>query len=366
MKKFLLNVLIFFPVVFLCVSCNDSIFYKVSEESPLRDPLIGGSPTNFVVFNSKMYVASGKQIWEYDSNGWRKYTKLEGFVGSLAATTSSLYAVYLKGTGNVGGIVDCTTSTSVTELSDISNVQSIYAVGSVLFACVMDGKDTYKIYYDTGSGFSTSPISDTKGGVLRGVASDSANYYLCTEKGIYSIGKSSLSSSASLVDNSNKIFKGIIQWGTSSIAAISEDGGLYKVESSGVEKKVSIPDSRWATGALAIYKKDSTYLLLVGRREKNNSSTNSGYTNGYVEIDIDDTNGITGSSFKEPGKNSSSSSIENNDRYTSSLGIKIVKHIIQTPSDIDSNMTLFASTQKDGVWSYLDHGDGEGVIWNAE
>jgi len=360
MKRVLLNVLIFFSLVLFCVSCNDAIFYKISEESPLRDPIIDGSPTNFVKYNSKLYVATGKHIWIYNGS-WIKWKELNNRTILLAATTgslSTLYALYLEN-DNYGKIYDCTNNADVS-LPNNENVQSIYAEDDFLFVCARNNNDTnndiYTIFYikEGDSGF--TQISDVSG-FLNGIASDGSCYYLSTKNGFYNTADKTTPSSASLL--SNKIFTGIITLNTSSAAAVTDNGELYQISGASLINKASFTDSRATSGALAVYQKDDIYLLLVGRREYT-SSSNSGYTNGYVEISLDSSFDITGSSFNEPGKNPSSS-IVNNDRYSSSLGIKIINYMFQADDGI-----LFASTQLNGVWSYRDHRDGEGVIWNAE
>jgi hypothetical protein len=92
-------------------------------------------------------------------------------------------------------------------------------------------------------------------------------------------------------------------------------------------------------------------------------TTSSGYTNGYLEIEI--TNGAvtSASAVHEPGIGSVTSA-SNNERYTSGIGKYPVNFIFQAPKGIDTEMTLFASTQTQGLWSYRER-DGEWQ-WNAE
>jgi len=354
MKRFLLNVLIFFPLVLFCVSCSDPIFYKISEESPLRDPIIGGSPTNFVKYNSELYVATGKKIWKYNGS-WTIWNELNDRIMFITTTSGSIYALYLEN-DNRGKIYDCTNNVDLS-LPNNDNVQSIYAKDKFLFACTRndnDDNDIYTIYYKKEGDSGFTQISNVNS-FLNGVASDSSYYYLCTQNGFFYTTETTLSSATLLSD---KIFTGIINLNNSSAAAITENGELYQITNATINDKPKFADGRTTTGALAVYQKDGIYLLLVGRKEYT-SSSNSEYTNGYVEISLD-SSGITGSSFSEPGK-TSPSSIDNNDRYASSIGKKIIKYMFQADDGI-----LFASTQKDGVWSYRDHLDGEGVIWNAE
>jgi len=349
MMKTYFKLLIFFSIIALFGSCSDPIFHTVFQETPKLKPLIGGSPTNFVTFNSKLYVASGKKIWEYNGTSWKEYIKLSGFVGNLAATNSSLYVTYIKGNGNDGRIKIFTSTPDYYDLP-ISNVQSIHAVDNVLFACNSSGTISYTTDNATFTQISTAT------GILNGVASDSTHYYLCTDKGIFCASKSSPSTATSISD---KNFVGIINTSTNIIAAISNDGKLYQVTNTGITEKASFPDDkRNPTGMLAVWSDGTDSLLLAGRREYY-YSTSTGYTNGYLEIALDASGNITGS-FGNPGKSC------NYDSYVSSLGKEPVNHFIQTPSSIDTNKTLFASTQKNGVWSYRDRNDGNGITWNAE
>jgi len=374
--KNILKILILFSIVFLIGSCNDPIFYTVFQETPILKPYIDGSPTNFAIFQNAVYVASGKKIFVYNGK-WSEWIKLGDRIGALAATNASLYAFYLENDNN-GKIKNLTSG----EILDLPFVKSIYADGDVLFVSVRTGADnsnadSYKVYYikDGVAGSQEIPldIPDGKtGSWLVGVASNSSNYYLCTISGIYYAAHTNIGSTAIISQsNINDDFTGIISLADDYIAVISNDGRLYEIDSANNFRTVinsEFTDSRSSTGALAVYKNtdNKPSLLLVGRKE-NYITTSSGYTNGYVEITLDpETGKITGSQFNEPGKNTPSSIVGDKgyERYVSSFGKKPVNHIIQTPSYIDPNMRLFASTQQNGVWSYRDR--GEGMVWNAE
>jgi len=368
MKTLLIKLLIFFSIVLSLGSCNDPIFYKVHEESPVLKPLIDGSPTNFAILNDEMYAASGKKIFVYSKNNnrWTKWKELDNFVIHLAATGNSLYALYIS--NNNGRIKNCISGVDI-NLS--GNVQSIYTSGKVLFVNVRNDNIYTTYYLEENNPSNLKEITGTNSNfVLNGVASDANYYYLCTYSGIFCVSSSSSSLSAqSDVLGSNSGFTGIINLNNNCAAAICNNGDLYEITNAAtITKAASFDDSRYSTGALALWYKDKNdatpSLLLVGRKEYYYSST-TGYSNGYVEIELDTSTGRikTGAGFSEPGKNALSS-IDNNDRYTSSLGKKPVNHIIQTPASIDPNMTLFASTQQDGVWSYRSR---DGVMqWNAE
>jgi len=383
MKKTLIKLIILFSIFYILISCNDPIFFIVHEETPILKPIIDGSPTNFVILGDNMYVASGNKIFIYrkNTNKWSEWKTLDGRIGGLAATNSSLYALYLnnKDSGN-GTIRNCDLDTDLS----LSNVQSIHASEDVLFACVRNNDNEYRIHFREGnSDLKIIPVMSFDS-ILKGVASNIKYYYLCTYEGIYYIEKSQINDPSTLPDDLPVIgkgndFTGIIALKNDYVAAITNDGKLYQIDNTIPRKAAEFSDERYSSGALALWYRENDEmpsLLLVGRKELY-YSTSSNYTNGYVEITldtsapIDETTGernplsgrISGTSFRDPGK-STPSSIDNYDRYVSSLGKKPVNFIIQAPLAIDSKRTLFASTQQNGVWSYKDRGDGE--LWNAE
>jgi len=385
MKRFLIKLLILFSIVFLFDACSDPVFFIIHEETPALKPLINGSPTNFVIFGDAMYVASGKKIFIYrkNTNKWVEWTKLGDYVGCLAATQNSLYAFYLV--NNNGRIRQFDNTGNGVDLS-LTNVQSIYALDDDLFVGVRvtNGNDfTYSILHTKesiidfksvfeGSSKKNSDDPTVYDYTLNGAAYDNNNYYLCTYSSIFYVNKTNVDSDFVSIPNSDSDkkfigFTGIINLNANYVAAITNSGDLFQIEDANIEKKASF-DKRNSTGALALWYKDKSdaepSLLLVGRKEYYYSSTTTAYSNGYLEIALNPSGGIqTNAVFTEPGKNKLSS-IDNNDRYVSSIGKKPVNHMIQTPAVIDEKMTLFASTQQNGVWSYRIR---QGVMqWNAE
>jgi len=365
MKKTLLKIIILFSIVFALVSCSDPIFFIVHEEIPILKPFIDGSPTNFVILGDDIYVASGKKIFIYrkNTNKWADLGKLDGRIGGLAATNSSLYALYLHNDSNDGRIRNCNSGSDL----NLSNVQSIHASGDFLFACVRNDNKYAIFYINNSSPEIFKNIADSNS-ELRGVAFDGTYYYLCVNEGIYYVNKSQIDTASNLqVLGENLDFTGIIELKNNYVAAITNNGILYEITNATIIEAAKFSDKRFSTGALALWCRDTDTmpsLLLVGRREIF-FSTSSNYTNGYVEIALDTTSGkiLSGAGFNDPGK-VTPSSIDNYDRYVSSLGKKVINHMIQAPKDIDEKMTLFASTQQEGVWSYKDRGKGE--LWNAE
>jgi len=370
MKKNLIKLIFLFSIIFLFSSCNDPIFFTVFKEIPIIKPLIDGSPTNFVRFKNDMYVASGKKIFIFreKTTRWVEWNRLGDYIGSLAATEDSLYVFYLL---NNNGRIRRFNNTGSVDLP-ITNVQSIYASGKILFISRRVNNEEYSFSYfdEDNSSEGVKRIPDTTSeGWLNGVASDNTYYYLCTNEGIFFMEKSLIASSSDLpILGKNFDFTGIINLNNNCVAAITNDGDLFQIENKIMTRKARFSDRRNSTGALALwYENNGTTptapsLLLVGRKEII-YSVSTGYSNGYIEITLDNTGRISGSGFKDPGEGSPSS-IDSYDRYVSSLGKNPINHMMQAPYDIDKRMTLFASTQQNGVWSYKDRGDGE--LWNAE
>jgi len=409
MKIYLLKLMTLFLVVFSLDSCQDPIFYTVAQETTLVKPLIDGSPSNSALFKNLIYVASGKNIFVFSEKKkndeikvkWSEFVRSDNYIVSLAATGNSLYSIIInKGNGkirryfNINITVDEDDDSKVNsyEYEDFDleyNFQSIYTFGNVLFASARNNDMTYTIFYKKeGANFIEIPpikipLEDSKTKpldcMLNGLASDNKYYYFSTSSGVFyvEIGNIDSSSALPLKDEEDKIitgFTGIINLNDNYVAAITKNGVLYEIKEAEITQKVSFKDNRNSTGALFIWKdkKDPTKSLLLVGRDEYYYSTISRYTNGYVEIELDAEGRIKGEVFKEPGSKEKRidepTTIDKDkyDQYVSSLGKKIINHFIQAPSDLDSNMTLFASTQKNGVWSYRDHGDGEGVTWNAE
>jgi len=343
MKKTFFNILILALVIFSLSTCTDPIFYMVSREVKQLEPKIAGSPSNFVELNGAMYVASGRNIWQYENRSWNCHGQ-DRWIAQLAATTTRLYALC-----DDGSVIRSTSGTG----TGIST-EAIFAVGNVLF-------------YNNGNSISYLDDSDNTGQIvanvsmLNGAASDVTYFYLSTKSnGIYYIDKG-LSGTATQIADSQKGFMGIISLEDNTVVAITRDGELYKIEIGGVSEIVTY-DSL-ANGALALWSNSDSglndKLLLVGRQDTLTYSTQSGYTYGYVELALDASGGlIPDSSFNEPGT-ASPSTVSDNESYISSIGKNPVNHIFQASDGI-----LFASTQKNGVWSYKER-DGE-KQWNAE
>jgi len=362
----------------------------VSEEIKKNDPKIDGTPTKIAVTNDFLWVASGKKIWWYnEANGWSSHT-FNNVIADIAAVDDGsinrfIYISFL-GNPNVKRYTHSNTGLDSSAGEDITfpsvvssvNVQFIYTIDNVLFlnANVTHNADGSVIscFYLDGSATTAALISVSGAPVtynmnyLRGVAKSSSVYYLCTSSGIYTINNSLLSSTSTFITGSDKNFYGIINLNDTKVAAITRGGALYEITSDMSDaSSIASFSSHWATGALTVWVDPETAvnpgkILLVGRQDKSTVST--GYTNGYMELPLDTNGNPAATSFSDPGDNSPSS-VDNKAKYNTTMGTKVVNHIIQTPFNIDTKRTLFASTHGGGVWSYRKGSDNL-WIWNAE
>ena len=380
--------LVFITAILL--SCNDPVFYLISQEVPKIEPLISGAPANFAKDSGgNIYTASGSSVFKYKNDSWTKENKPEGRIRQLAITDSFIYAVCDSG-NNTPVLKRAALSDNLewSSVSGINNVQTIFAIADTLYihAQIVTGSEIkYTIYYlKDGSDFAafTQQIDLDSRAQFLGAAFDGTNYYLCVNS-VYFIDSSieykngyfysasqdfAANSFCELVSNE---FMGIIRLGTgNTAAAITRTGELYKAAA-----KESLEDSdiiarfgaeeerkeRKANGALAIWTNGVNNLLLAGRQDIS-YSTNTGYTYGYLEVEFDSAGNMMEQTFRIPGEAGKISTISKRERYVNSIGKNPVNHIIQAPS-LDHSL-IFASTQKNGVWSYrLRDGD---MQWNAE
>jgi len=347
-------------VIFALGSCNDSIFHMISLAEKMVDPLIKGSPTNFAVLNDVMYVASGSNLYGYyiegDKSIWNtNFTNPGGRIVQLAATTSELYALCLVGT-NINGVIkykaDPTSAGDWTTLEGI-NAHSIHALGNDLFYSFRTD-NTYKIF-KLGT---TDPIIENADYELQGVTDN----FLCAGRIYTNTIPANIHNAALPTD-----FMGIIDLGTYNVA-ITRNGNLYNINTGEIIPGAdfgNFSNNTRATGVLAIaLDTTKTVNLLLAGRQDINYSTSSGFTYGYAEIELDGSGIIEGSKFVRPGT-ATISTVSNGDRYISTIGRNPLSHIIQAPAGVDPERTLFASTQRNGVWSYEYRDHLKDFSWNA-
>jgi len=372
-KSVLFNCLFIFTVVFIIAACKfDPIFYTIHQEVEPIDPRIKGAPSNFVLYKGAMYVASSDVIHYYNGTWGKINPPEEGWrILQIAVTqnTEYLYALcYKDGSSKIeykvwryngiweglGGVTD-----------DYNSIRHIFAAGDVLFIGAEYKADSniYSILYVDNS--ETAIKSLNQFGEISGASYVGGFYYISTRNdGIFRTNDPA--SGATLFGGAGIDFMGMIKLNDTTIALITRDGEIYTINGSTLQPSGISFGGRYSTGALAIWEKNSNKLLLAGRQDSLEYSVDSGYTYGYMELELNADGSIrSNTSFLEPG-NRPNTTIKDgeNDRYKSTIGKHPVNHIFQAPNSVDSNMTLFASTQKNGVWSYRERSGG--WQWNAE
>jgi hypothetical protein len=388
-------------IIFILCTCNDPVFYAISQEIKPIEPRISGVPTNFAVFDGRMYIASGNALLSYRYNKsagedyWKREISPGGNILQIASTGDNLYALCTTDQNNDG-------STTVKRLdkdnsiwlpmggilNDYAKIQNIFAAGDVLFvwAALSTSNYNYNILYIK-NGADALNIMDNQDdtGIITGAAFNGTSYFLPftakkTDKdkisGVYKIDNINAGAGAKTIiynekgNDINVHFNGIINLkdGADTILLISRNGDVYTVNVS-INRIPDVSMGRMSTGALAIWRENDQpgckKLLLAGRQDSLYYSSSYGYSYGYMELELDTVGVKSGAGFAEPGRNPSSSTLLDYERYQSSLGKYPLNYLFQTPSEIDSKMTLFASTQTNGVWSYRVR-DKEQKYWNAE
>jgi len=384
MKNILSKTIILFGLALVFSCSQDPIFFKISTETAPVKPRIPGGPTNMVVFNSRMYVASGKLFSYNSASGWDDSLQPPGGkVKSLAATTAYLYALCL----NDSGVSTLRRIGTTGEWDTIGNaestytlIQSIYATTGRLFAGARNNSGSDYGILSLADGASTTlqlinGLSNTE--MLSGAARKGTSHYLSTMgKGVYKIDEADLSANnpaTQLGGSENELLMGMIQLEDGSIIVIKRNGGtFFEIQADEFKELkysdgVTVATGRFAIGALALWQQNVTEgrkLLIAGiQGDLSNTTTSSSYTNGYVEFDLkSDGSFDIGSTRRD--YNPSLTVDGNTDRYTATIGKHPINHLYQAPPDVDTNRTFFASTQAAGLWSYRDRTGG--LQWNAE
>jgi len=405
----------FIALTIILCTCNDPVFFAVSEEVKPITPRIKGAPSNFAVYDGSMYVASGNNVFSYNINNrvkpdfWKIEARPEGNIIQIASTGANLYALCATDNNNEGKtVIKCydKNNSSWTKLGgildDYVKIQNIYSANDVLFVLATAKTTRNNIFYDilyidnSGEPKVLNLINpdavygngDIDSGEITGAAYNGASYFLSRKavkapgannttvhkSGVYRI--DDFSAGASLISykdandkDVNVNFTGIINLKdpAETILLIARNGEIYTVNHS-IVKIDNVSMGKMSTGALAIWKNpdnEDEKLLLAGRQESFTYSVSYGYKYGYMELELD-SNGIkSGANFAEPAKGAVSSLIDY-ERFQSTIGKQPINHIFQVPSDIDGKMILFASTQKSGVWSCRKRDDFANKYWNAE
>jgi hypothetical protein len=350
MKQIMKQVrLIFLLTIVLMVvlsSCaQDPIFNMIANEIEPKDPKIKGSPSKLVRVGSDIYTANGK-LWKYSNSNWSSIGAPSN-IYDIAAGGGGLYLLSVSGSSTAvyklgGGKIENSTGYNM--------IQGLYSDGAKPDGPVYAGakrsgsdSDDYAILKITGDSFT---IEQTIGSPLAGVAGP---YFVTATSGIYNG-----SNGFTLVSNSAAYsIAGIIDTKTTDeVIAVTGNGRILKVTASGIEEHSSSSYPSF-TGALAIYEDVNRTIkfLLLG-------SKSGIYDLGYREMRLDGSFALS-----NPGDSIPYSTVSDRDKYRSTLAKCAVNSLIQVSNAAgghDGLPVIFASTQKDGLWSYRNN------EWNAE
>jgi hypothetical protein len=367
MKKLFVNLLLCILAIFTFVTCNDPIFFDISVEVAPVPPLIGGSPSNIVnLGDNTLYVGRGSTLYWYNGTSWG-WTGGFGRIYAVAATTSYLYMVTRASSdGMVLARRDISTGAVDYPFQATpvlyNKVRTIYAVGNDLFIGGETGSNgTYCIVHYNGSAF--TKIADTGNELLLGAAKSGSDYYFCTKNQSAGSGSIYKGSTASVTAGSSGNFVGIITlFDNTTVVAIDRDGTLYNASDG---SSLGIGLGRLSNGVLALWQDpddSSKRLLLAGRQDEIQYTTSSGYTYGYLELELSASGGIvSGNTFEEPGNRALSTvKYGDNNLFKSTIGKYPVTSLVQYKG------FLFASTVQNGAWSYRNRPRNGGWQWNAE
>jgi hypothetical protein len=346
------------------LSCNqDPIFYLISKEVAPRDPTINGSPSKMVktsgTTNYDIYTANGK-LWKFSGNSWNTVSS-PGSVFDVATVGDTLYIMTLSG---VTGTVYKRESGAWTEIANDSgyeHLQSIWGCDNALFASSRSGSDDYAILQLVGGNF-TAIKTNTRD--LTGVAYAGGTYYFATSSnGVYTgTGGGSVTVGGQIPGTTSMRITGIFAY-KSTVIAVTLEGVVLDLSSSpikGYSKAYSL------SGSICLWQRKlgdtSSECLLLGVKGGSDNY-------GYYEMKIN--NGtIAWSGFSEPGDLKPDSSVDDQDTYRQQLKKHLVKSIMQAPATAEGSAVglpvVFASTQKNGLWSYRKDSDNPAGVWNAE
>jgi hypothetical protein len=408
MRNIFCKIGIFF-VLALVFSCSqDPIFFTISTEPIPVKPRIQGGPTNMAVFNSRMYVASGKLFSYNGASGWDDSMQPGGKVIGLAATDDHLYALCIIGSGVTTVLRRWEPNEGWTDIGNAEGrytlIQSIYATTGTpnrLFAGAMNNSGSdYGILYLDNTTLKLLEIKDNEGKtvnteMLSGAARLGAFHYLSTRgRGVFQVAADNSVKQLGEAENpdiKDRLFMGMIQLNTDGPIIVIErnEGTFFEVQADGFRRLTyssgaAVTSGKFATGALAVWQQvtandDGTLNYIDGKKMLvagiqgglfSSTTTTSSYSHGYVEIELDSPFNYDADN-KWLVLNTTRSSISpditvdgHTDRYTATIGKHPINHFFQAPYTIDARMTFFASTQTAGLWSYREREGG--LQWNAE
>jgi hypothetical protein len=277
--------------------------------------------------------------------------------------------------------------------SDFPRLQAIYSQtddqGKALTDYLFAGARTTGLNWDDTKDYAVFCLTDsppstntppvwttvkTETALLSGVVREGVKHYFSTSgDGIYLWD----GSSDSVQITGEKNVKGMIQISNPAlILAFTYAGEIIKVSGTSTVTLNSVWSGQYLRGPAAVWRNTLGDLLLVTVITPDSTY---GPTYGYREIRLNSgplATSVPGEmALREPGNPATGfpSTMDDNSRYRDSIASKPVNSIFQVPSDIDSEMPLFASVQgtgtmkndtDGGLWSYRLRDSG--WQWNAE
>ncbi|MDR1127309.1 MAG: hypothetical protein LBL06_04185 [Treponema sp.] len=350
---------------------QDHIFYKISQEVEATDPRIMGGPTAIVELGNALYSASkmGKTVHEYANDSWKRLPAPGGKILELATDTVSLFAL-------IGEPMEPTRimkyNGQAWEKVVDGDFETIKGAGDGTTGLIFASTKTTVSAYD-GDGVEKKTMEPGK--ILMGAASLGGVYYLAVaEKGVFTYDGVDFSHNSetlaleAITGSTNKNTVGILVVGNE-IVTVTRGGEILWGDSNKFQSAVSV--GHYLTGAMSLWGTDQLLLIGIHQRSSTSTSTDLGYReialkNGALPRDKDDPAKVKIINWYKPGASReqddhSPSTLSNEDKYDSTIGIHVVTDIVQAK---DSKGTLFAATARNGLWSYRSR-DGSDV-WNAE
>lgn len=352
MKQGALGKTVFFLVlVSLCVFCmscdQEPLFYDIATGYPPIEPLIGGAPSKIVEYPSgseTLYITNGI-ISKYDSGSWTRMSNQPPVrTRDIAAVNGSPETLYALGVD--GRIYSSTGGAWVGPIAVYEKIESIFGAGSALYACRLTGtpgtNNGYTIYINGGS-----PISNT--GKLMGAVVVSSTTYL----GTLGAGLFTAAAPSTLIQET------VI--GKEIIGLATDNSDLFIATPSKVHclsGDVTL-DSYAYSGGITVWDDGSNQLLLAGIRR-----SNSAFRYGYREIMFS-----SSQRPQEPGNTVNTVTSVQKDSTYSAIGKHVVNHLYVVNNSSANNggyPIIFASTAKDGLWSYKIRSNDKPPEWNGE
>jgi len=370
----------------LFTACDqEPLFWDIAHEYPPIKPIIEGSPSRIVAAkypsqskgNPVLYVSNG-EIWQCDTNTtelpvWQKMSPQPrgGKIKALAALDDYLFSLDWDGKIRKW---DGTEWSRDPLTETIGTPEQIFGAGNFLFAGAKTGtpgstSDDYSKDYcilAMNVSESTMWLIKENTGLLSGVVENGGDYFLGTQgDGIYMTSTPIVPLTAPPLAAGLSVIGIIKHDNDNKIVAVTTQRQILYYDGSEFKPSPTTPGFNFS-GAMASWKwkkndGSEENLLLLGLLNKSGSF---GY--GYRELEWSERVGV-------PGDNDISS-VEKGSQFTSAIGnygiaaLYVLPPNVDYKADDDGRPVVYASTVKNGLWSYRSRGEGNGrrAQWNGE